>query len=568
MKTLLCLLILTLFTRFCHSQNRYDVVIDEIMADPAPPAGLPNYEWIEIKNRSTYPINLQGWRLGDLTSVSGNLPNFILQPDSIVIICSGTAAVAMAAFGSCIGVTGLPSLDNDGEVLFIKAVNGSIIHCIEYSSGWYQNELKKEGGWTLEMMDTNQPCAGSANWRASIDDKGGTPGKSNSINNIYVDSEVPGLLNAYTTDSTTIILVYDEPVDSVGAAIQNNYLIDGGLQIISSITLPPLFNQVQLKLNVPLQFNTVYTLSVSNVTDCKGNRIPAMSKIETGRPLDIKQNELIINEILFNPIAGGFDYIEFYNRSNKIIDASKLFVANRNSGNTISSITSLSNLPFYIFPGDYIVVTEDAAILGKKYFVKNNRAVLECSSLPSFPDDKGIVVLLNQQGEIADEVSYRDDWHFKLLTNTEGISLERIDPTALSQSENNWHSAASTAGYGTPGYRNSQYKNPDKVSATIEVIPKTFSPDNDGFDDIISIQYKMDDPGYVANVVIFDAAGRPVKTLVRNGTLSTEGYWNWDGLNDTNQKLPAGIYTIYTQVFNLRGKKDQFKNVVVLAGKL
>ena len=83
-----------------------------------------------------------------------------------------------------------------------------------------------------------------------------------------------------------------------------------------------------------------------------------------------------------------------------------------------------------------------------------------------------------------------------------------------------------------------------------------------------TIQYKMDAPGYVANITIFDAAGRPVRTLVRNGTLALSGYWNWDGLDDKVKKLPIGTYIIFTEIFNLQGKKERFKNTVVLARKL
>jgi flagellar hook assembly protein FlgD len=146
--------------------------------------------------------------------------------------------------------------------------------------------------------------------------------------------------------------------------------------------------------------------------------------------------------------------------------------------------------------------------------------------------------------------------------------LERVDPDKPTQDAGNWHSAASTAGYGTPGYKNSQYKQTDNINATIEVAPKVFSPDNDGIDDIAAIQYQINETGYVANVTIFDVSGRVIRHLVKNATLGLKGSWNWDGLDEKGQKLLIGNYIIYTELFNLQGKKKQFKNVVVLARRL
>ena len=94
MKQARLLVLIILLPILIAAQNRYDVVIDEIMADPTPQIGLPNNEWIELKNTTTVPINLQNWRIGDAGGQSGPMPNFTLQPDSFVIVCTGSAVAA------------------------------------------------------------------------------------------------------------------------------------------------------------------------------------------------------------------------------------------------------------------------------------------------------------------------------------------------------------------------------------------------------------------------------------------------------------------------------------------
>lgn len=562
------LLFLLFIPTYLWAQNRYDIVIDEIMADPAPQISLPANEWIELKNVSMSPVNLQNWRLGDASGQSGPMPAFILQPDSFVIICTGSSVPAMQGYGRVLSVTSFPSLDNEGDQLYLKNSMGMVIHAVNYTSAWYQNAVKSDGGWTLEMIDTKNPCAGSSNWIASKDVRGGTPGSQNSVDGINNDQTGPSLLSAYTPDPLNVILVFDEPLDSASAALSSNYSIDGGLSFQSVSVLSPFFDKVQLRLNGALQSNRVYTITASNLTDCKRNLLGTRNKTQTGLPVDAAASELVLNEILFNPRSGGSDYVEIYNRSTKIFDAGKLYIANRNSSGAISSPRFISSKPFYIFPGDYIVVTQDAKNISLNYLVKNPDVVLEIPSLPSFPDDKGTVLLVNFQGAVVDEVSYDKTWHFALIDNPEGVSLERIDPDGITQDAGNWHSAASTAGYGTPTYKNSQYKRIQTIKAAVEVSPKIFSPDNDGREDIALIQYKATEPGYVANLTIYDAYGRPVRMLVRNATLGLQGYWTWDGLDDKKLKLPVGTYIVFTEIFNLRGKKESFKNVIVLARPL
>lgn len=567
LRILFCLVTSIICQLRTFSQQRFDIVIDEIMADPSPQVSLPNVEYVELKNVSGHDINLQGWKFSTLSAMSGAFGSYILPADSFLIITTTSGAASFNGYGRVLGIPGFPALTNDGTTLTLIGKDGRIVHFVSYNISWYQNAVKEEGGWSLEMTDTRNPCTGQNNWKASNDNSGGTPGRKNSIDGVNKDDTAPAIKNVYTKDNSTIALQFDEPVDSFNAVDQAHYTINPSPGINFITVTGNDLTEVQLKLNAVLNVTTIYTLTVSGIKDCAGNTSTA-EQAKFGLPQDAAASDMVINEILFNPRPDAYDYLEFYNRSNNIIDASKLYIGNRNSSGVISSLKKLMEQPFYIFPGEYIVVTEDISSLQKNYLVKNPRVVVTLSSLPSFPDEKGTAVLTNFQGEVVDELNYSDDWHFALIANAEGVALERIEPDKPTKNADNWHSAASTAGYGTPGYKNSQFKQTDNINATIELTPKVFSPDNNGVDDITTIQYQIGETGYVGNITIFDVSGRMVRHLVKNATLGIRGNWNWDGLDEKGQKLAIGNYIIYTELFNLHGRKKQFKNVVVLARQL
>jgi len=536
------------------------------MSDPTPQIGLPNFEWIEIRNTTSSPINLQNWRVGDGSGVSGVLPNFLLQPDSIAIICGTTAAATMQQYGRTFGVTSFPSLDNDGEWVFIRSNTGITIHAVEYNKSWFNNAVKSDGGWTLEMIDTKNPCNGSSNWKASTDARGGTPGIKNSVDGNNKDLTLPTLIRAFATDSATVVLSFDEPLDSLSGATAANYQLNDGIgSPVSAISISPLFNSVQLKLSTALQRNKIYSITANNVTDCAGNAIGAFKTAKLGLSSPADSLDVIINEVLFNPKTDGTDYVEIYNRSNKIINLSSLLLANRSSTGVISNLKQLTAQNIALFPAEYLVLSEDESLVKRQYTAKNLSAFMNLTSMPSYPDDKGTVVLVNNAGVIADELAYDEKWHFALISNAEGIALERIDPNTKTQNKDNWHSASKDAGYGTPSYQNSQFRIDLQVKGDIIVTPEVFSPDNDGTDDFLTITYRFPETGYVMNITVFDAGGRPVKALQRNAICSQTGSFRWDGLNDKLQQLPLGPYVIFTEVFNLSGKVKRFKNQVVLA---
>ncbi len=560
---LLCCL--SVVTAKAQIAERYQIVITEIMADPSPQVQLPGNEWVELRNTSALSFNLQGWRIGEASGVSGAMPNFVLKPDSTVIVCTGSAVTAMQAFGSTIAVTSFPSLDNGGDLLYLRSPQGRVIHAVAYTDAWYKNDLKKDGGWSLEMMDVHNPCSGIANWAASTHASGGTPGKPNAVAAINPDTDAPQLLRAYATDSLNIILLFNEPLDSLKAAAAINYGMSDGINIQSANCLAPSFDKVSLKLGNPLQRNKIYTVTVNTtVSDCTGNAMGSSKTARVGLAALADSMDVVINEVLFNPRPNGTDYVEIYNPSNKVIDMKQLYLANRSSSGQVSNIKQLSNDSHLLFPQDFMLLTEEPALVKAQYIAQNLDAFLALSGIPSYSDDKGNVVLLNAQGKIVDELAYNEKWQHPLIDNREGVSLERIDYDAATQNPENWHSAATSVGYGTPTYKNSHYRTDAQLKGAITISPEICSPNNDGMDDFVTVAYQFSEPGYVANITVFDAAGRPVRFLQRNALCGIHGNFRWDGLGEKNQLLPSGIYIMHTAVFNMQGKTRQFKNTVVL----
>ncbi|HSC53971.1 MAG TPA: lamin tail domain-containing protein [Phnomibacter sp.] len=560
---------LCICSSYLHAQARYSIVISELMADPTPTIGLPNAEWLELRNTSGNAINLQGFRLQKQNSApSGPMPSLLLQPDSSVIVCTASQLAAMSAFGTAISVTSFPSLTNDGDDIALIAPGGALMHMVSYNINWYKNAIKADGGWTLEMIDTRNPCAGLDNWTASTDTKGGTPGKKNSVDRMNADKRSPRLLRAVAMHSQLVQLEFDEPLDSIKATTTSSYSISDGISISSATPVTWSFHKVQLQLATALAAQKIYKVSVNTVPDCSGNAINQnFSDCQLGLFTPADSNDIIVNEILFNPRQQGVDYIELYNRSQKIIDLHEILLANRSSNGQIGTFATIAAESAAIFPGEFVVCSSNPAIVAQQYTVLQPAALSTLSSMPSFPDDKGWAVVLNSAGKILDELPYEERWHFALLDNKEGIALERINYNAPTASRDNWTSAANTAGFGTPTAVNSQHRTAAATTGTITVHPRLFSPDNDGFEDVAFIDFQFPQPGYVANITIMDAAGRPVRVLQRNTTCGASGSFTWDGLNDKQQKVPLGTYIIYTEIFHLQHSRQVFKNTVAVARK-
>ena len=258
--------------------------------------------------------------------------------------------------------------------------------------------------------------------------------------------------------------------------------------------------------------------------------------------------------------------MEIYNKSDKYISLQNWELANYDN-DSISNRKIISSSPLLLLPKQFLVLTKDKANIKTEYILAKDDRILQIDALPTYNNDKGNVYLQNNINQTVDNFGYTEKMHFALLNDFKGVSLERIDYDRPSNELTNWHSAAEDVGYATPGYENSQYKNVEP-SSEVSLDPETFSPDNDGFDDVLNISYQFEKEGYVANIVIYDVKGRLIRNLILNQLLGTKGTFSWDGINDNNEKAAIGIYIVYFEAFRVDGETKKIKKTAVLGGHL
>lgn len=526
-----------------------DLIITELFPDPSPVVGLPDGEFIEVYNASPDYLDLTGCYISDGSASSG-LSFTILPPGGYLILCPTADTADYGIFGPYRGVGSFPSLNNAGDSVMLYSAADVLIDRVDYTDDWYQDESKKDGGWTLERVDLFFPCQSSGNWRASTDGAGGTPGLLNSVNGTYVDTVAPSITGARFINPYQIEVTFSEVVDIADLTNPARYFVSPGVAApIAVVGTSGGGTTALLLFTTPADTGTLYRIRASGIRDCIGNGISDSSFAYLIIALPPQIGDLGINEILFNPATGGADYVEVVNTGTGIIDLSMLYLAKRDE--TTGLMESFSNVidhPVLLYPGAYACFTEDVGFQLSQYFPINPGTIYESNDLPTWDDNEGTVLLMRFDSLVLDSVAYLDDWHYPDLDTKDGVSLERLSFSLPSQNPESWHSAAANVHYGTPGYQNSQQFEPDGDDE-IQVEPEVFSPDQDGRDDQVFFIFNLKNPGNNVRINIFDAQGHKVRFLLPNTLVGTETtIFAWDGLMDNLERAPMGIYVVVIEI--------------------
>jgi hypothetical protein len=548
-----------------HEQNPqapvhpFDVVINELMVDPSPPVGLPEVEYIELYNTLESAVSTAGWGLR-INGVVKKLSDVVIAPHNFLLLCSTGARERLSQYGNAAGVAGFQGLLNKGALVELLDGVGEVIDRISYSDGWYNNPLKSNGGWSLERTDPFRHCNQPANWKASLHPDGGTPCKVNSVFADNPDLVAPALKWAVAVSPNEAELAFSEPIDTSLLLNRGNYSLSelGNPSVIEAIDS----KKVLLHFKDPFQQNKTYMLQTVHLADECGNEM-AEGSYEIQWNV-VEPGDLLINELLFDPVPGGEDFVEIYNNSEKLIDLSLLYVSNRNKNLELAQVFPLTADRSIILPKSFLALTKDTNGIFPWFHIRCPSCFLQIEKIPSFPNGEGYVVVLNEAKTVIDEFAYTVKMHSPFLANAEGVSLERRSFTAGTSEKGNWHSASADAGYGTPGYKNSQMENGIITKPVVHFEPESFSPNNDGYNDLFLIHYETGKPGFVANVKIFDSSGRFIQDLHKNELMGTSGIFSWNGEDRTGSRLQPGVYIVWVEIFNESGEVYRFKKGVVL----
>ncbi len=515
----------------------YDVLITEIMADPTPVVGLPDAEYVELLNASATAIDLAELTLRSGTT-SVRLPNVSLAPKTYVALTKGE--VADPRFTRFAGV---PTLSNSGGTLTLLS-GGTVVDEVAYRDTHLPTG-KRDGGYSLERIDLAQPCiVDGQNWTASTALAGGTPGAANSVNG-NVEVRDLRITAARVVDSMTIELSTNRGLSVPGPGAFA--LSDNGIATVMRLESPGTY---RLTLAAPLPPGAALALTLAAAaTSCSVGELIGRDTFYLGIAERAAPGDWEINEIMYDPLAGQGRWIELVNRSSKLLSSNELQLARALSDGSVDQ--AFRDIEEVLVPGGgYLVLAADPEKLTARFPNARPSAVAK-ATVPTL-GERDCIVLQDAVAELRYFlVCYDKSWHNRAYAKTDGVSLERVDLDAAVQDGSNWTSASSTSGFGTPTLPNSQARVATNDGVTRFSLPRErISPDGDGFEDLLSVDYNFTEPGVLVRFSVVDLQGRAVYAPSEDVAPGLAGSWTWDGVTDDGGVAAVGTYVLRAEYFS------------------
>ena len=549
-----------------HAQAPPDVIINEIMYGPQPSQN----EYIELYNRSDVAVDLS------TLSYANGYREFAPVADTLTLLPAGAYAVLVrtpaqfeAAFPGVayLAPPGFRALRNSGDTVILRH-GETDIDAVTYAPSWSTRD-----DTALERVEPNAPSQARFNWQSATAPAGGTPGAANSV--FTPDATPPTPVFAQVdAQGQRITLTFTEPLNPTSldtASFSGPAQSPTTVESVAAATVH-LFYASRLQAE---------TLTVEGVRDWRGNTARATVPLSYAP----QRGELRITEIMYRPLSDDFDerpdqpeYFEVLNPTRRWISLQGLFTTNRPRDTGGADTLDLAVGPVHVAPGGYAVVyaepdPERAPATLAQAFPAQPLNAPDGPTIVAVPRSRlGLRVqpdrlrLHRSDGLPIATVAYTPDWHAPGVQDTRGLSLERISTTAPANSASNWTSSAHPEG-GTPGFPNSIGLPPAGIPvARVAAAPSPFAPE---VDQATRIQYALAFPPDWVQLRIFDAHGRPVRTVTETVLSGPEGEVLWDGRDDAGRVVRMGIYVVLLEAQNWAdGAQAHHRTTVVVARPL
>jgi len=376
-----------------------------------------------------------------------------------------------------------------------------------------------------------------------------------------IDLDVPVWKFLKLEQPQTLHLGFSERINHLEA----QFHVNQGIENPNSILISKDKTELTLIFNKIFEKGVVYSLEINGLLDLAGNRLDSVRSF--GIIESIELEDLVLNEVMFENNENSEEYLEIFNKSNKVLDVSDLiFTTRKTDGELNNGIKTPAET--LMMPLSYLALTNDAEKVRKYHLCPAESNIISTNWITLNNESATLVICNDAKDSIYDELTYNSKWHNILVKNPKGVALEKLHPNLPSQLASSWHSAAWDINYGSPGYKNSQFIDLEKQTIKTKICwvdPEAFSPNNDGIDDICLIKYKFETADNIAKVIIFNSDGVKICQLANNTILSTEGFIVWDGSTSEGKIANSGIYLIYIELFNPNsGLKKQYKLPIVI----
>lgn len=95
-------------------------------------------------------------------------------------------------------------------------------------------------------------------------------------------------------------------------------------------------------------------------------------------------------------------------------------------------------------------------------------------------------------------------------------------------------------------------------------LERLFSPDGDGYQDVLIIAFNGVPEETKARVCIYDLSGRKIRDLMRGNPIDMSGSMTWDGKDDKDRLCPRGNYLIHVDLYGQQGFRKSMRRTCTI----